>query len=73
MRDERWGDMGHHLVRSIMFGKGGPRPKAQAVRMSAYWDDVVRRAPSPGSHIERSVCAVKHLSNRNRRVEGSCM
>ena len=56
-----------------MFGKGGPRPKAQAVRMSAYWDDVVRRAPSPGSHIERSVCAVKHLSNRNRRVEGSCM
>ena len=23
MRDERWGDMGHHLVRSIMFGKGG--------------------------------------------------
>ena len=58
--------------RRLMFGKGGPRPKAQATTVG-YWDDVVRRVPSPGSHIERSVCAVKHVSNRNRRVEGSCI
>ena len=83
MRDERWGDMGHHLVRSIMFGKGGQGTRAC---IGPLWVPLKLSADQlvTSTLVGKSCARCRHASSapkgrkallcvddRNRRVKGS--